>query len=684
VNSFESSSTNPADALADPSQFEDEPYDAYADASAAVETSPPPSEPDMGSSGILAPKDSPPPPIPAPPSPPPMSPPPTPPSPSPPPSATETRAVDAVGGAKVYMFDEPFVVKNLDDTGATLVWVFMEGELTYSKTLPSWAELTLNGESITASDVTTARNDDVLQLTIFASRAPGMTRVGYVSINGKQRVLEVKTIEPPSPPPPPNAPPVPPEAELLEAVAANKPQLCDAAEEYQWSRMIAADRSSVVYNEWCSRKLPSGAAFDAPLCSSTQGRDVVIIVDASAAMGADLFYGRVIDMLHDVYCALEGADNQVGLLLLPGSENPFVCDAYSSYIPLQRHSPAAFHDALEDLRADKAACCGGSVPLAQGLKAAKGLIADYGVYPPEDASVIFITASEPSTPVQEETCTLLSVDEFKQMTRNHPFNRLDDGEEMTSCHYKLRSVPAAAAELKLTGARLAVLTVPGVSGVNPPTAYYTGSPWPEKCAADGTCTFRAPYGGDRGYWGDWYTDAEGETTREYQPGEPLTCEMKIVTGVPIVTKPVLANALRVDSWDADDYASSVAVAACPAPRCVPNALRDATAVDTCVGADADEWSSTRRCVAQNTYAACDRLMTRSDACYGDATASAFERGAVDGVPALATTITCRQRCSGAFTQAVAKNLRVVCRNGDQCATEELVAAANVTALSDLP
>jgi len=572
------------------------------------------------------------------------------------------------------MFAEPHVVKNLDDAGVALVWIFMEGQLTYSSALPSWAEITLNDEVITAGDVVTVHNDDVLQASIVASNVPEMLRVGYVSIKGKQHVLEVQTVAPPPPPPPPGTPPSPPaptEANLLVAVASNKPRACDAAEEYQWTRVVAPDRTSVAHNKWCARKLPSGSFFEAPLCASTAGRDVVIVVDASAAMGAELFYGNMIDMLHDLYCTLEGSDSQVGVLLLPGSSNPFVCDAYSSYIPLQRHTPQAFHDALEDLRADTEACCGGSVPLAQGLKAAKGLIEDYGVFDKKDASVIFVTASEPSTPVQEETCSSLSLSEFKDLTRSHPFNKVEDGEDLTSCHYKLRSVPAAAAELKLMGARLSVLTVPGVSGTNPPSAYYTGSPWPEKCTADGTCAFSAPYGGDRGFWGEWYVDDQGETTRDYQPGAPLECVMKITPGVPIVSKPVLVNALRVNSWDADEYASSVSVAMCPAPECVPERLHDATSMDMCVGDDADDWATTKHCAQQNMFAVCDRLMVRSESCYGDARQSAIEHGVVDGVPAIATMFTCAQRCDGVPTDTLPKYLRVVCRNGDQCDSKEV-------------
>ena len=513
-------------------------------------------------------------------------------------------------------------------------------------------------------------NGHHVQIIVRAAEAPGARRAVYARYGAVQRVLEARTRPAASPPPPPPSAPPSPSNIVLGHVAANHPRICTSAEAYKWSTLTRPDRSSVPANAWCSRRVGDAAnTYEAPLCSSAGGRDIIIIVDASDAVGEEIFYGKMIDMLHDLYCTIEGTNSRVGLILLPGSSNPYVCDAYTSYIPLQQHTSDSFHARLEALRNDTGACCGKSVPLAQGLRAAHGLFRDFGAYPANERSVVFVTASHPSTPVEEETCLFVSLPEFRRMTRDHPFNVDDNGEKMTACHYKMRAVHVAAGELKLSGARLSVVAVPGANGRVPSSAYYAGSPWSSRCHGDGNCSFTAPYGGDRGHWGPWYTDVDGAVTREYDAGAPLECHINLRPGVPVVSKPVLTNALRVNVWDPRAYADTLAVAMCPAPACVTGALSNATLVDGCVGDADDAWSTTKRCISDESFAACDRIIPRNETCHAVAIQEPVVIGTVEDVPAMSTSLECRQKCAGAFTPTRAKTIRVVCVHGGACDTD---------------
>jgi len=547
---------------------------------------------------------------------------------------------------------------------------FLENdEVVTAPSLPSWCRLFVNQNKQMTLPVT-VDNGNTLQVAVEASAAPDARRTVYVRYGSQQYVFDVRTRPSAhSPPPPPSAPPSPAQV-VLGHVAANHPRTCTSAEAYKWSTLTRPDRSSVPSNEWCARSVGStNKTFEAPLCSSASGRDVIILVDASDAVGADIFYGKMIDMLHDLYCTIEGTNSRVGLILLPGSSNPYVCDAYTSYIPLQQHTSADFHARLEALRNDTGACCGKSVPLAQGLRAAHGLFRDFGAYPANARSVVFVTASHPSTPVEQETCLFVSLPAFRRMTRDHPFNVDDNGEKMTACHYKMRTVQVAAGELKLSGARLSVVAVPGANGHVPSSAYYAGSPWSSRCHGDGNCTFSAPYGGDRGVWGPWYTDANGAVTREYDAGAPLDCSINLRPGAPVVSKPVLTNALRVNAWDPLVYADTLAVAMCPAPACLPKELSNATLVDGCVGDAADAWSTTKRCISDESFAACDRLIPRNDTCHAVAIQEPVVIGTVKGAPAMSTALECRQKCAGVFTPTRAKTIRVVCVHGGACDTD---------------
>ena len=596
--------------------------------------------------------------------------PPPPHAPPAPPTTSTTNAVVASAGTRVPMFHPHKTVESLQAPNQPLTLLFMQGDVSYDGgSRPPWAHVFKNEEELDDVSDVTLSNGDTIRVGVDASQAPGARRVAYAAFGHKQYTLEVTTATPSPPPPAAPSPPPEPTEIVLGRVSGNRPRECTSAEAYKWSTLTASDRSSVASNAWCARNTTRGEPFEAPLCASTKPRDVVIIVDASQAVGREVFYGRMIDMLHDLYCAIENSASQVGVLLLPGSNNPYVCDAYTSYIPLQKYSSEEFHAKLEELRNDENACCGRSVPLAQGLKAAAGLFRDFGIGDAADRSVIFLTSSLPSTPIEAETCSMLSVPEFKQMTRDFPYNTLDGGEDMTACQYRMRSVQVAAAEVKLSGARVSVINVPGASGAVPPSAYYAGSPWPSSCSDDGTCSFSAPYGGTEGGWGEWYADENGALTRDYQPGPAKSCDISVVHGAPIVSKPIVTNALRVNSWDPNAYRDTVAIAMCPTPSCLTPVTSNLTLADACLGDSASNWARTKSCLHDVTYAVCDRLIPRTAECYGESSVSAAQTGQVDGEPALAATITCRQRCSGERTHTHARRLDVVCVHGRYCDTE---------------
>ena len=594
--------------------------------------------------------------------------PPPPHTPPAPPTTSTTNAVVARAGTRVPMFYPHKTIESLQAPNQPCTLVFMQGDVSYDAR-PPWAHVFKNEEELDDVSDVTLSNGDTIRVGVDASEAPGAERVAFAAFGHKQFTLKVTTAQPSPPPPSSPSPPPEPIEIVLGRVAGNRPRECTSAEAYKWSTLTTADRSSVASNAWCARNTTRGERFEAPLCASTKPRDVVIIVDASEAVGREVFYGRMIDMLHDLYCAIENSGSQVGVLLLPGSNNPYVCDAYTSYIPLQKYSSEEFHNKLEDLRNDADACCGRSVPLAQGFKAAAGLFRDFGRAEATDRSVILLTSSLPSTPIEAETCSMLSVPEFKEMTRDFPYNKLESGEDLTACQYRMRSVHVAAAELKLSGARVSVINVPGASGAVPPSAYYAGSPWPSSCSDDGVCSFTAPYGGTGGGWGEWYADASGALTRDYQPGPAKSCDIPVAHGAPIVSKPILTNALRVSAWNPNAYKDTVAIAMCPTPSCLTTAAARATLADACPGDSASDWTRTKSCLHDATYAVCDRLIPRTAECHGESTVSAAQTGQVDGQPALAVTITCRQRCGGERTQTRARRLDVVCVHGRDCDTE---------------
>jgi hypothetical protein len=594
--------------------------------------------------------------------------PPPPHTPPAPPTTSTTNAVVARAGTRVPMFYPHKTIESLQAPNQPCTLLFMQGDVSYDAR-PSWAHVFKNEEELDDVSNVTLSNGDTIRIGVDASEAPGAERVAFAAFGHKQFTLKVTTAQPSPPPPASPSPPPEPIEIVLGRVAGNRPRECTSAEAYKWSTLTTPDRSSVASNAWCARNTTRGERFEAPLCASTKPRDVVIIVDASEAVGREVFYGRMIDMLHDLYCAIENSGSQVGVLLLPGSNNPYVCDAYTSYIPLQKYSSEEFHNKLEALRNDESACCGRSVPLAQGFKAAAGLFRDFGRAEAADRSVILLTSSLPSTPIEAETCSMLSVPEFKEMTRDFPYNTLESGEDMTACQYRMRSVHVAAAELKLSGARVSVINVPGASGAVPPSAYYAGSPWPSSCSDDGVCSFTAPYGGTGGGWGEWYADSNGALTRDYQPGPSKSCDISVAHGAPIVSKPILTNALRVSTWNPNAYKDTVAIAMCPTPACLTTAAARATLADACPGDSASDWTRTKSCLHDATYAVCDRLIPRTAECHGESSVSAAQTGQVDGQPAFAVTITCRQRCGGERTQTRARRLYVVCVHGRDCDTE---------------
>ena len=676
VDAFEPTPGAPTESLDDAPPESDDSYADFAPASAypssvngtsgypsSVNTTTPDATSSASEPALPTTPPSPPPP-PSPPQPPSPSPPPLPPA---PPGIVNVHNVTMQAGSKAVMFHPPKTVETLQSPNQPLTLHFMENgndAQLASSGLPLWTEVYVNGDLQDDADITLS-NGDRLQLFVKASPAPLVRRAAYLSYGHKQFVLDVTTAQTSPPPPLPPAAPPPPNDVILAHVAANHPTQCTSAQAYKWSTLTQNDRSTVPMNAWCSRNTTFGE-FQAPLCSHQTGRDIIILVDASEAVGSEVFYGKMIDMLHDLYCTIEGTGSQVGVLLLPGAGNPYVCDAYTSYIPLQQHTSEDFHASLERMRADEGACCGRSVPLAQGLKAANGLFRDFGIFPPNERSVIFVTASHPSTPVEFETCLSISVPEFRDLTRDHPFNVLPSGEEMTTCEYKLRSVPVAAAELKTAGVRVSVVTVPGADGAVPSSAYYSGSPWPSKCTADGQCEFSAPYGGDRGHWGSWYTDANGDLTRDYNPGPELACQMRVHPGTPVVSRPVLANALRVNAWNPRGYADTLAVAMCPAPQCLPSSLFGSTFADNCVGDDASNWAQTLSCVRGESYSMCDRLIPRTERCHAEVRSDPVAVGTVNNVTAVSVRIHCEQHCSGERTDTHAKSIRVVCPRGASC------------------
>ena len=571
------------------------------------------------------------------------------------------------------MFSSPRTIKTLDLPNQPITFVFMEnGHVVAADdelSLPAWTRVRVNDVPQEDGNITVS-NGDTLQIFVEASPAPGMHRSVYLSFGHKQFVLDLTTEMPNPPPPSPPAPSPQPDEVVLGEIEDHRPRACNDAEMYKLANLFAPDRSSLPTNAWCSRSTSSGA-FEARLCSSKKGRDILILVDASHGVGRDTFYGPMIDMLHDLYCSIEGTGSQVGVLLLPGSGNPYVCDAYSSYIPLAHYTSDDFHARLEQMRNDEGACCGSSVPLAQGLQAAAGLFRDFGVFDASERSVVFVTGSHPSTPVEAESCGLVSLDEFRNQTRDHPFNTLSSGEELTACQYRLRNVQVAAAELKLQGTRVTVLTVPAADGAPPSNAYYSGSPWPSRCDASGACEFAAPYGGDRGGWGPWY-DVNGTSTRDYDVGAALSCTMNMHPGAPVVSKPVVYNVLRINEWDPRWYEDLIGVAMCPIPECVPAEAINVTQIGWCLGDATDDWKNTKACIREHTFAACDHYIARTERCYGAATPDDFVLGTIDSSSALRVDIHCEQRCDGERTSEGAVTIRVVCANQDACETERYV------------
>jgi len=572
------------------------------------------------------------------------------------------------------MFTSPRTIKTLDSPDQPITFVFMEdGNVVANDelALPGWIKVHVNDMPQEDGNITVS-NGDTLQIFVKASPAPGMHRTAYLSFAHKQFVLDVTTQTPSPPPPSPPAPSPPPDEVILGEIEHHQPRVCNAAEMYKMANLFAPNRSSLPTNAWCSRSMPSGVPYEASLCSSKVGRDILILVDASHGVGRDTFYGPMIDMLHDMYCSIEGTGSQVGVLLLPGSGNPYVCDAYSSYIPLAQYTSDDFHARLEQMRNDEGACCGNSVPLAQGLQAAAGLFHDFGVFAESDRSVIFLTGSHPSTPVEAESCGSVSLDVFRNQTRDHPFNTLSSGEELTACQYRLRNVQVAAADLKLKGTRVSVVTVPGAHGTPPSSAYYSGSPWPSRCDASGACEFEAPYGGDRGGWGAWY-DVNGTLTRDYDVGGALSCTMNMQPRAPIVSKPVVMNVFRVNEWDARFYTELLGLAMCPMPDCVHKELVNFTQVEWCEGDSSNEWTNTKTCIREHTYAACDHYIARTERCYGEATSDDFVVGTIGSRSALRVNIHCEQRCDGERTTEDTVSIRVVCSEYDMCESERFVA-----------
>jgi hypothetical protein len=327
-------------------------------------------------------------------------------------------------------------------------------------------------------------------------------------------VVVVKTTESPSPPLPPSPPPpFPPIADMLRAAGDSDQSSCNATGESLRalaSKGLVTDRAEIyIYDEANATPNLCGAT---PACSpqTSEGpRDVVFVVDASEAIGVELFYGKVLDLLNTLYCAShEGTQSQASIILYPAPAKAEVCGTYQVLAPLARYTTQEWFDKIEEIRADTSACCGNGMsataPLAEALDGAGFELEDRGVHPADKRLVVVVSAGVPAPMLKEESCSELAPETFTSMTRNYPYSRApSDKRSVTACSYAWRYTPAAAARLRSAGARVAAVNIAEGAGasVSPgAAAYYAGAPWPGACDADGYCTLAAQYGGELGRW----------------------------------------------------------------------------------------------------------------------------------------------------------------------------------------
>ena len=382
---------------------------------------------------------------------------------------------------------------------------------------------------------------------------------------------------------------------------------------------LVSDRASVyAYDEDDAAQTNPNLCGTRPACApetapSEGTRDVVFIVDASAAMGSAVFYDHVLDLLKTMFCAsFEETQSQASVILYPAPPGlvPEACGAYYVAVPLARYTTAEWFARLDALRADPTACCDGSgaagaAPLAEALDGAGQELAARGVGPLDRSLVVIVNAGVPSPPLREESCSETAPEAFTSFTRSYPFERSSaDGRNLTGCSYAWRYVPAAAARLREAGTRIAAVNVArgaGALAVPAAVAHLVGAPWPGPCNASGDCAVAAHYGGVLGRWvyaapeaEDARASSEGSTDNitdwtpvlgvgetegvnvssssekirsmfEYDPGPRVACEARLNVDpssrrrAAVVSLPLSAHLASLHEW------SDVAVAAAVAP-----------------------------------------------------------------------------------------------------------------------
>ena len=416
----------------------------------------------------------------------------------------------------------------------------------------------------------------------------------------------------PSPPPPAPSSPPPPfppaNAQIAAAERASGPATCDAAGEIRRRAArdeLTRDRASVVrYDpanatpDLCGSRRPAcGSAAAASnafgpddsnasngfsnvsnASSALAARDVVFVLDASAAVGGDAFRRASLEALLTQFCAShDGAKHRAGVILYPApaGQSRGSCGAYQVAVPLARYTTEEWFDKVDGLRArtleggdlnfDDASTRREYAPLAEALDGARVELETAGEAAagsssssPRDKLVVIVSAGVPTPAMRDEACGEGASDKAVSMTRDWPFRRAwSDGGVVNACTYAWKYVPAAAQRLKMVeGVRIAAVNVAGgrttargadetssssaedeedasssffggggaVVSARESTfgsagaAFLQGAPWPGACDADGTCAIAAQYGGELGRW-VYDGPEEGEEAEEEEEEE---------------------------------------------------------------------------------------------------------------------------------------------------------------------
>ena len=333
----------------------------------------------------------------------------------------------------------------------------------------------------------------------------------------------------------------------LGADPSDTVRVCDAsgAQRRERANKLIFDReSSMTYSDDSPNVCGSR-----PVClgdgdAAKKSRDVVFVVDASDAVGRQLFDDHVLESLKTMYCAShEGTQSQASVILYPAPRNAKACGSHEVAVPLGRYTAREWFDAIDALKNDDESCCGfhhendtgghagdgsgsadgsdpalggeparlptGSAPLAEALDGAAAELDARGAHDPSNRLVVVVAAAVPSPVVKAESCSEDAPAKFTSMTRDWPFQKRqspDSDEDVTACTYLWKHVPAAARRLKDTGARitgvhLAGLDEGGLASVSAGAgAHLVGAPWPGACDSDGYCSVQAQYGGELGRW----------------------------------------------------------------------------------------------------------------------------------------------------------------------------------------